>query len=508
MVKARLSLLPVGLIVFAALGQLPFPAGHSSASTPAAASPAKARMNIEELSQPGHEAELQNLRHAFEVLVARSLKDPDDPTGYIHLADFHNDDLIGPCDHGDDIFLAWHRRHLLEFEKALQNADPNNPVTPTKDVMLPYWDWTTVPSGRQGYPALFESKTVDGTASGAPNIFYWPNPALCKALGSAGKIFYCNPRNAHPAGVPPYSQAEVDKILQNDWPAFTANLETKPHNTMHGRYVGSDMGDNQSAAYDPIFWFFHANIDRLLEQWQQTKQKDQCEAAPDPAKMPCLDCDVRGSSHWPPTGKVREFICIDKLGYKYDQLGFALTMAAARMSGRAAAAPQDVLAAPDHNIVAGPGTTVSLTFKAPSEKGTQVTLRLDDVTIPTDISYEVRVYLHPASVKFRRGDRTFAQKYYADAFVLWALHHKTTTAAAHHQTTDLSLDITGKMAEVGAANAGKDWLATFVFTPIKQARPANRAPLESTPPHPPSFAQATIVVQSDGKSKEIKLNQR
>lgn len=507
MVKSRLPLLQVGVIVLVTLSQMPFPARHSSANTPAGAAPVRERRNIEELSHPGHEAELRNLRHAFEVLIDRSIKNPDDPTGYIHLADFHNDDLIGPCDHGDDVFLPWHRRHLLEFEAALQNADPNNSMTPTKDVMLPYWDWTSVPSGKRGYPALFESQTIDGTSTGAPNIFYWPNDALCKALGKAGKIFYCNPRNPHPAGVPPYSRTTVERILQADWSPFTHGLEGQPHNTMHGSYVGSDMGDNQSAAYDPIFWFFHANIDRLLEQWQQTKQKDQCEATPDPKKMGCLDCNVRGSSHWPPSGKVREFICVEKLGYKYDQFGFAPEpMMAARMSSAAAAARQDVLAAPDHNIVADSGTVVSLAFKVPSEKGGQVTLRLTDVAIPTDVSYAVRVYLHPASEKFRLADQAFAQKYYADAFFLWALHHKThTEATAHPKMNELSLDITD---EIARANAGKDWLATFVFTPVKQPKPANRAALEATPSHVPAFGRATILVQKDGKSKEIKLNPR
>src|SRR5262245_16362823 len=36
--------------------------------------------------------------------------------------------------HGNAGFLPWHRKFILEYEKALQVTHP--------DVTLPYWDWT------------------------------------------------------------------------------------------------------------------------------------------------------------------------------------------------------------------------------------------------------------------------------------------------------------------------------------------------------------------------------
>jgi hypothetical protein len=71
---------------------------------------------------------------------------------------------------------------------------------------------------------------------------------------------------------------------------------------MHGTYVGSDMGDNTTAAYDPVFWIFHANIDRLMEAWQDLHQPDRCAANPDPSIMPDLDAPIRGTGNWPPSG--------------------------------------------------------------------------------------------------------------------------------------------------------------------------------------------------------------
>jgi Common central domain of tyrosinase len=47
-------------------------------------------------------------------------------------------------------------------------------------------------------------------------------------------------------------------------------LENPAHNTMHGNYIGGLMGDPSTAALDPIFWSFHAYIDLLFLQWQQT----------------------------------------------------------------------------------------------------------------------------------------------------------------------------------------------------------------------------------------------
>src|SRR5215211_869203 len=61
----------------------------------------------------------------------------NDVAGYDFQAGLHNDVFIGPCEHGSDLFLAWHRAHLHYFEKLLQEADPPR----TENVTIPYWDW-------------------------------------------------------------------------------------------------------------------------------------------------------------------------------------------------------------------------------------------------------------------------------------------------------------------------------------------------------------------------------
>ncbi|KAK0377149.1 hypothetical protein CLIM01_05497 [Colletotrichum limetticola] len=52
------------------------------------------------------------------------------------------------------------------------------------------------------------------------------------------------------------------KTRFNDW----GSIEDV-HNAVHG-YIGGYMGDVDIAAFDPIFWLHHANIDRIFAIWQ------------------------------------------------------------------------------------------------------------------------------------------------------------------------------------------------------------------------------------------------
>jgi hypothetical protein len=47
---------------------------------------------------------------------------------------------------------------------------------------------------------------------------------------------------------------------------FFDGLLEQVHDNFHG-WVGIDMADNSYAAYDPIFYSFHANIDRITDMF-------------------------------------------------------------------------------------------------------------------------------------------------------------------------------------------------------------------------------------------------
>jgi hypothetical protein len=53
----------------------------------------------------------------------------------------------------------------------------------------------------------------------------------------------------------------------NDFRQFSEGLRGVWHNAIHG-YVGGEMGDPNLAAYDPIFFPHHCNIDRIWAIWQ------------------------------------------------------------------------------------------------------------------------------------------------------------------------------------------------------------------------------------------------
>ena len=79
---------------------------------------------------------------------------------------------------------------------------------------------------------------------------------------------------------------DIERILAIDtWREFGGGmdvdqsfgvLDMDPHNTMHiwigglpaSAPNGGDMLNNLTAAFDPLFWGHHGNIDRLWAQWQ------------------------------------------------------------------------------------------------------------------------------------------------------------------------------------------------------------------------------------------------
>ena len=77
-----------------------------------------------------------------------------------------------------------------------------------------------------------------------------------------------------PEGTPGYPWANILTFNppppDSDYPHKTDfdGLYEQPHDNFHG-WVGPDMADNAYTAFDPVFWSYHANIDRVFEQWKR-----------------------------------------------------------------------------------------------------------------------------------------------------------------------------------------------------------------------------------------------
>lgn len=158
-------------------------------------------------------------------------------------------------------FLIWHRLYIWHFEKIVRKTSGK------ADFALPYWGYTNYNEGDKVMPegwrnpqsSLYEAARVESLNSGAP------------IEGEA--------RRAIDGGYP--------KLMEiTDYQTFNSNFDRGIHGTMHN-YIGMGnhlhatyynrimqkesltglMAQVPTAAFDPIFWAHHSNIDRVFQQW-------------------------------------------------------------------------------------------------------------------------------------------------------------------------------------------------------------------------------------------------
>lgn len=220
---------------------------------------ARVRKNLADF-EPGSE-DIERLKRAFRGVMER---DPDDPQSYFALAGIHW--LPGPefyCRHHENAYNPWHRMYLMMFEDALRSVEG------CKDVTLPYWDITAkeIPS------VLFED----------PFDTYTVRPKLCTLTGFCYPQPYVTQRNDATtilaniaATTPPIPQIIADALGHSHWERFngwdagrTQDGIIRAHDNGHNA-CGTTMQNQDVTAFDPIFWIFHSNWDRLWWQWQQS----------------------------------------------------------------------------------------------------------------------------------------------------------------------------------------------------------------------------------------------
>jgi hypothetical protein len=224
------------------------------------------------------------------------------------------------CLHYQEAFLLWHRAYLMAFENRIGCA-------------VPYWNWYAQDAAVEGSPSAglpqaFKDETYVHPRTGK----VLPNPLRFAAAkggvskACAGKmpaemrsasldcrwvqrdpILYTT-GHAHRAertkkiGLTLLYQQQVQRTLA--FKDFShpqgvgfpwANIQTfdppppdseyiyrdynfdgayeQPHDNYHG-WVGPDMADNAYTAFDPVFWSYHANIDRIFEIWLRMNQNN------------------------------------------------------------------------------------------------------------------------------------------------------------------------------------------------------------------------------------------
>lgn len=219
-----------------------------AASAPPAAT--RIRKNINALSA----AELALLKKAFAGIMALPATDPN---SYFAQAGYHWYPSPNTyCMHHVPGYNPWHRAYMLSFENALRS------VPGCEQVTLPYWDITTP------LPAVLQAPPFDQ--------YVFPQDVELPDYPK-GYVTHRFDDATIAANLLKYQvSADIQRALsKTDWEDFHGFWGGASYNTIIAAHdgghnsIGPTMQDQGVAAFDPVFWFFHCNWDRLFWAWQK-----------------------------------------------------------------------------------------------------------------------------------------------------------------------------------------------------------------------------------------------
>ncbi|MFE1952983.1 tyrosinase family protein [Streptomyces sp. NPDC059524] len=184
--------------------------------------------------------------------------------------------------HMTSSFFPWHRKFLLEFERALQRIDPG--------VSVPYWDWT---ADRSPASSLWGEDFLGGngrrsdrrvtTGPFARSTGHW---TVREAVTEGDFLMRDFGRPQAPVSLPSAAQlaSAMDETRYDADPwnsvassGFRNKLEGWPvrrgsgtwfnHNLVH-RWVGGHML-GAGSVNDPVFWLHHSFVDLCWSRWRK-----------------------------------------------------------------------------------------------------------------------------------------------------------------------------------------------------------------------------------------------
>jgi len=236
--------------------------------------------------------QLHDLREALAILYSLPQSSPN---SWLHVAGLHGEPSPAWCIHGAPGFATWHRAYLLALEGALHCLNP--------DVTVPFWDWSS--SETTGLPPACSSEAYINRSGDS-----LPNPLYAGPLPPGGPGAMTERRS----DIDTTSFGDLATTAQNamgnpDFVSFQ-NALNSVHGSVHGR-IGGDMGSVPYAAFDPIFWLHHANVDRLWAAWQAghpgALPADESSLTLEPFLEPCTTSSYVGS----------DMLSTEALGYRY-----------------------------------------------------------------------------------------------------------------------------------------------------------------------------------------------
>jgi tyrosinase len=253
---------------------------------------------------PGWSPELLWYARAVQAMQAKPLSDP---TSWAFLAAMHgfDDELWSvhampttplpaqgvrdlfwdQCQHLTWFFLPWHRGYLAAFEAILRDHIVR--LEGPEDWSLPYWNYHGNEDRATWLPPAFADETWPDGGRNPLRVTRWGANAD-DASGPTIDVSRAEQRTA--LTTPNFSSDDVEAggatgfggpvtdFIQYG-PAF-GEAERSPHGLVHtmiggfardgaGRRFDGIMSNPETAAYDPIFWLHHCNIDRLWTVWMR-----------------------------------------------------------------------------------------------------------------------------------------------------------------------------------------------------------------------------------------------
>ncbi|MHC3470349.1 tyrosinase family protein [Streptomyces sp. 7R007] len=179
-------------------------------------------------------------------------------------------------------FLPWHRRFLLDLERALRRVDPS--------VTVPYWDWTkdrTTTSVPWTDDLLGgNGRRSDHRVTTGPFAYAEGNWTLKEGVTDEEFLTRDLGRSRDPIALPAKSELEsalAESVYDSapwdsrsakgfrnrleGWGSGRGSAAWRNHNRVH-RWVGGAMVGGASVN-DPVFWLHHAFVDLQWSRWQQ-----------------------------------------------------------------------------------------------------------------------------------------------------------------------------------------------------------------------------------------------
>jgi tyrosinase len=398
------------------------------------------------------------------------------------------------CQHGSWFFLPWHRMYLGFFEEIVRAAIVK--LGGPKDWALPYWNYsdTSNPNARALPPAFRQKNLPDGS----PNPLYViQGIGILRAPGIVtGTLSVIPPQDVDLSHClsetffSPSTDTTVGDLgfggpaigLNHDGQFFgQKSVENVPHNAIHvdvgGETTNGWMLNPDTAALDPIFWFHHANIDRLWSVWNRTSNSNTDPTVPVnvggkritwETSIKFTFRDLNGHAVTMKPIEVKE-TATTRFQYDYDD---AIQPIAAAAASRAATGQEEIMKSqPRSEMVGASRAKIALTGSAQT-----TTFTIAQPSGPAKARVEAakapssgKVYLVIENVKSKESHATYGvyvdlptkpsasdyEQHYAGAMHLFGVRHASKRSKQHAGNgLTFSLDITNL---VGILVAKKEW---------------------------------------------------